>query len=208
MPKKKPNASTPFKFYRKIGMRGWRASGYMTLSSDSPALRAWIAAKLPATGKDVLSIGCGGGELENHLAEFHHQLVGLDLSLAMLQRAARKGLDLAVQADAQSLPFGSACFDRVLFIELIGHLALDKACQEAWRVLRKRGKVLITTYAPHMDVHPRYKKFSLDELAAGLVTAGFRVDEQSLLVAKRKAVTEAPSADRATLLYIEGTKRA
>src|SRR5712691_5788319 len=104
MPKDQ-NASAPSRIYRQIGAHGWRESDYFTFSVRSPVLRRWIAGQLPATRMDILSVGCGTGEVENHLSELGHQVVGLDLSRPMLQRASRNGLGLPVQADARFLPF-------------------------------------------------------------------------------------------------------
>lgn len=206
MPKDQ-SSSTHSKFYRQIGTHGWRESDYFTFSVRSPVLRRWIAAQLPAKRMEILSVGCGTGEVENHLSELRHQVVGLDLSHPMLQRASRNGLGLPVQADARFLPFGSASFDTVMFLESIGHLPLDDVFKESRRVLKKRGRLLVTTYAGHLAVHPRYSKFRMGKIADRLVDAGFRIDEQRYLDAKQSKVIEMASEHQATLLYVMSTRQ-
>jgi ubiquinone/menaquinone biosynthesis C-methylase UbiE len=189
------------KVYRNVGKHGWHETDYFTFSVRSPILRRWIAAQIPSPGAEILSVGCGTGELENHLSAQHHRVVGLDLSHHMLQRAARNGLDMPVRADAQRLPFAAASFEWLLIPEAIGHLRLDDAFKEARRVLRKGGRVLVTTYAAHLEVHKHYRKFSLRDIAEALAGAGFRVAEQKYLDTKRNRVNEVPSEKEASLLY-------
>jgi SAM-dependent methyltransferase len=194
------------KFYRRIGTHGWRESRYFTFSVRSPALRHWLAAQLPPRSAAILSIGCGTGELEHHLSGLRHRVVGLDVSPQMLRRAARRGLDRLVQADARFLPFAAAGFDVVIFPESIGHLALAEVFREARRVLKERGRLVITTYASAVGVHPRYRKFAAEDIGDALGAAGFRLEERRFLKAKRNAVMEVPSDDEAELLYLSSRK--
>ncbi len=205
MPKQQKTAARS-RFYKGIGAHGWRQSGYTTVNFLSPAFRRWIASQLPAKRTEILSIGCGSGELENHLVKSRHEVIGLDLSHQMLKRASRNGLDLLVQADARFLPFGSAHFDVVMIPESIGYLDLAEVFGEVRRVLRRRGRLLITTYAAHVDTHARYRKWGMDEISNRLIDAGFRIDEQRYLDVKRNAVRDAASEDRSTLLYVASTR--
>ena len=197
--------SPPASFYRRIGTQGWRDSDYFTFSFSYVAFRRWLAAQLSLSDK-ILSIGCGTGELETHLIAAGHRLVGLDLSHAMLKRAARAGLELPVQADAGSLPFGDASFDNVMFIESIGHLPLAAVFAEAYRVLKPRGRLMVTTYAGKVKTHPRYKKFGAAEVVAAVEAAGHRIEEKRFLDVKRHSVIEASSPERSTLLYLRATR--
>ncbi len=195
------------RFYARIGNNGWRDSDYFTFSVRSVALRRWIAAQLPARKKRILSIGCGTGELESHVSALQHRVIGLDLSLPMLKRARERGLRSLVQADSQSLPFASDSFDVVMFMECVGYLPMPTVFGEAWRVLRKRGRLLITSYSGEVKVHASYTKFPLDEIARSLSAAGFRVTARRFLNAKRSSVLEAPSLEAATLLYLSAIKQ-
>lgn len=198
---KKKSAATPDRFYRRIGAKGWRESNYFTYSSSSPAFRRWLAVELAGKGLDVLSIGCGNGELESQLVASGYRVAGLDLSHPMLKRAARNGLDWPVEADARFLPFAAASFDVVIFPESIGHVPLPEVFAEARRVLRKGGKLIVTTYASHMGVHSHYRKYRFEDMAPAALDAGFAVAAQRFLAAKQNSVADAPTDAKATLLY-------
>jgi SAM-dependent methyltransferase len=193
------------RFYRRIGTQGWGDSEYFTFSVRSPALRHWIAARLPARSAAILSVGCGGGELEEYLGRLRHRIVGLDVSHPMLRRAARRGLELLVEADARFLPFASA-FDVVLFPESIGHLDLSTALAEARRVLKQRGRLVVTTYASRVAVHRRYRKFAPEDIVGALALAGFRLAERRYLKARRDAVVEVAAEEEASVVYFSARR--
>jgi ubiquinone/menaquinone biosynthesis C-methylase UbiE len=207
MPTKKRSSRTS-RFYSRIGNNGWHESDYFTFSVRSAAFRRWIASQMPEKGMKILSIGCGTGELENHLSELRHHVVGLDMSRQMLERARDSGLKLLVHADAQFLPFSVDSFDVVMFMESVGYLHMPTAFIEAWRVLKKHGRLLTTTYSNAVRVHSAYTKFCLNEIASSLSAAGFRVEDHRFLDAKRTSVVEVPSSeDASTLLYVLSTKQ-
>lgn len=194
-------------FYRRIGTHGWRESDYFTFSVRSPVLRRWIASRLPAKRMKILSVGCGTGELENHLSELRHHVFGLDLSRQMLERARGGGLELLVQAECQRLPFGADSFDVVMFVESIGYLQMPAAFVEAGRVLKKHGRLLVTTYSGSVKVHAPYAKFGLNEIASLLTAAGLRVAEHRFLNAKRASVAEAQPDDESNVLFLLSRKQ-
>jgi SAM-dependent methyltransferase len=199
--KKKKSAATPARFYRSIGDRGWNNSNYFTYSSSSPAFRAWLLEELGDKPRDILSIGCGNGELETYLIGEGHRLTGLDPAHPMLKRAARHGLKRGVGGDARALPFAPGCFDIVIFPESIGHVPLPEVFAESRRVLKKRGALIVTTYASHVGVHSHYRKYRFAEMEAAAEDAGLTVSVQRYLAAKRHSIDEAPSDAKATLLY-------
>jgi len=199
----KKAAPSPARFYRRIGAEGWKKSDYFTYSSSSPAFRRWFATELGGAPLRILSVGCGNGELESFLAAYGHRVVGIDLSHPMLRRAARNGLDHAVEADGRALPFAASSFDVVVFPESIGHVPLAEVFAEAKRVLKRLGLLLVTTYASPMGVHPQYKKYRFSDLTPAAHAAGFVVEAQRFLAAKRNAVLDTSSDGRATLLYFK-----
>ena len=206
MPKDEtPAARSPF--YARIGAKGWRQSGYDTFTYDSPALRRWLAAELPAKSRTILSIGCGAGELERDLVEHGHAVIGLDLSPAMLRRAARKGLRHLIAADARQLPLGAATIDIVLIMESIGYLALDAVFAEIRRILRKRGRLLVTTYGAKVEAHRSYRKWRMEEVAEFLAAAGFRIEAKHHLAVTKTRVRDAASEEKAGLLYLAARPR-
>jgi SAM-dependent methyltransferase len=205
MPRRKTSPRIS-RFYRRIGQKGWGGCDYFTFSVRSPELRRWIAAQLPAGRTTVLSIGCGTGELEAHLAARRHRIVGIDLSEAMLRRARGGGLRHAAAADSRALPFRAGRFDAVLFMESIGYLALRAAFAEAARVLRRRGRILVTTYSGEVVPHEGYAKVTSRRIATALAAAGLEVKEQRYLRATRRSVVEVPSESGSTLLYLVAGK--
>jgi SAM-dependent methyltransferase len=194
-------------FYRRVGVRGWRRSSYSTDTWKYPLLRRWIMDQLTKRGRRILSVGCGTGELERGLRERRYRVIGLDFSFEMLQTAARQGYRALVQGDGHLLPFAAASFDAVILPESLGHLKAAVALQEAKRVLRKHGRLLITTYPKHREVHPLYAKSSLEELRAQVIGAGFRVKEHRMLRPNRAAVEEVAVEKRCALLFVLATRR-
>jgi ubiquinone/menaquinone biosynthesis C-methylase UbiE len=195
-------------FYDGIADGGWGDSDYFTYSARFPTLRHWVAAELPAASRRILSIGCGAGELERHLAKAHrHRIVGLDASQRMLARARNGGLHEVVQADSHTLPFADGSFDVVMFVECIGHLRMATAFDEARRVLKRRGRLLVTTYSPDVEVHDGYAKTPPSELAASLTDTGFRVEPPRFLKARGNGMAEVPEGSDAALICVWATKK-
>jgi ubiquinone/menaquinone biosynthesis C-methylase UbiE len=192
-------------FFAQVARHGWDTE-HFTFTCRYPALRKWLASQLVKPSR-LLAIGCGAGELEKTLEKLQHTVVSLDLSLPMLRAAARRyGLKALVQADAHDLPFASASFEVVLLPESLGYLQADVAFREAARVLKKRGRLLMTTYPPHVPAHSVYKKRSLGEIAALLHQAGMIVDQHRFLTIKRAAIGEDLSEEACDLLYVVAKK--
>lgn len=200
-------ASVPSQIYRKIGKRGWRDTDYFTFSSSSPMLRRWMAEQILRKRASILSIGCGTGELEKHLLLLNHRVVGLDLSHHMLQGAVRRGLTMPVEADAARLPFAADAFDVVMILEAIGHLDLKKVFGEVRRVLKKRGRLIVTTYTSRQEVAKDYRKFTQAEIAGALTQAALSVEEQKYLETKRSKVKAVPNEAQSTLLYTAAARK-
>lgn len=192
-------------FFGRVARRGWDKE-HFTFTHRSPALRKWLTSRLVKPGR-LLAIGCGRGELEKSFEKLQHTVVSLDLSLPMLRAAARRyGLKAVVQADAHDLPFASASFALVLLPESLGYLQADVAFREAARVLKKRGRLMMTTYPPHVSAHSVYKKRSLDEITALLRQAGMVVDQYRFLTIKRAAIGETLAEEECDLLYVVAKK--
>lgn len=105
-----------------------------------------------AQDERVLDLGCGWGRHATLLADAGHDIVGLDLSPALLRLARdedplRSRLRL-VAGDMRSIPLASASFDVVLNLATSLGLFLDDggaeaALREAARVLRPGGRLLL-----------------------------------------------------------------
>jgi SAM-dependent methyltransferase len=111
------------------------------VSPSDIRLRAVMNSLGPIEGSLILDLGCGKGRFAAHLNEAGAKVVGLDLSTAMLAKA--RGFD-RVKASARHLPFADGTFDAVIAIEVFEHLGLiDRAIDEAWRVLKPGGRLAI-----------------------------------------------------------------
>jgi SAM-dependent methyltransferase len=102
-------------------------------------------------GHRVLDVGCGPGF---YVAELVPQVgadgavVGVDTSAAMLAAAARRCEGLGnvsfEEGGATALPVEDRGFDRVLCVQVLGHVAdVPAALAEFHRVLRPGGRVLV-----------------------------------------------------------------
>ena len=112
-----------------------------TLATDDVRLAAVLAAVGPVAGLRVLDLGCGKGRFAVALARLGAQVVGIDLSAAML--AAADEIDRA-RASARRLPFADASFDAVIAVEVLEHVgAVRPVLLEARRVLRPGGRLAI-----------------------------------------------------------------
>ena len=107
-------------------------------------------------GMDVLDVGTGsGGTVAIPAAQRGANVTGSDLTPELFDaaraRAAAAGVDVEwVQADAESLPFADASFDRVL--STFGHMFAprhEQAAAELARVVRPGGVVGTCTWATY-----------------------------------------------------------
>jgi ubiquinone/menaquinone biosynthesis C-methylase UbiE len=96
---------------------------------DDREKRAVLDALMPVEGKRVLEIACGTGRFTVMLAEQGAEVVGLDISSAMLKQGREKAREAGVadslqfmRGDAARLPFPDDYFDTVLAMRFF-HLA-------------------------------------------------------------------------------------
>ena len=99
-------------------------------------------------GELILEVGCGYGRVSRSLlASARIQLVGLDLSEAMLRSCKQElGEELTVcRADAGRLPFRDGSFDAVVCTGVLMHLPDQRrALAELGRVLRPGGRLVVS----------------------------------------------------------------
>ena len=105
-------------------------------------------AKISA-GMSVLDVACGPGYVSAAVKELGAVPTGIDFSGKMIAIAKEMLPDVPfVQGDAQELPFEDASFDRVLINFGLLHVSHpEKACAEACRVLKPKGKFGFTVWA-------------------------------------------------------------
>jgi ubiquinone/menaquinone biosynthesis C-methylase UbiE len=110
---------------------------------------AWLARDLVialnlAPGAAVLDVGCGSGAgivPAQEVVGVQGFVVGLDISLPMLRRAAVGGAKHLVAGIVPGLPFPECCFDRVAASLVLSHVEqYDLALHDMVRVLRPEGR--------------------------------------------------------------------
>lgn len=119
------------------------------------ALAAGLAAGF--TGREVVDMGAGEGELALLLARFAGRVTAVDQSQAMLKEVRSKaeaaGLGSVVQvceSDMESLPLADASADAVFLSQALHHAAQPEAAvREAARILRPGGQVILLDLVKH-----------------------------------------------------------
>ncbi|MCS7145806.1 MAG: class I SAM-dependent methyltransferase [Nitrososphaerota archaeon] len=83
----------------------------------------------------VLEVGCGLRHYERYCGGLEY--VGLDVNLSMRP---------SVVASAERLPFRDCCFEVVFMLDVLEHVGdVEAALRECVRVLRRGGRLLVTT---------------------------------------------------------------
>ncbi len=145
----------------------------------------WASAQ--AGGKDVLEVACGAGIGLPILAESARSVLAGDVdpdNLDLARQACARLPNVAFRSfRAPALPFEDESFDLLLLFEALYYLGdAARFLDEAHRVLRPRGTLLIVTVNPEWSgfnpspLATRYRRAS--ELKEELEAAGFRAQVQ------------------------------
>ena len=122
-------------------------------------LAEWVESR-PGGGAERLGldIGCGNGRHTVVLAEHVQQVVGLDLSRALLRETRARTADqqaALVQADAATLPLRGDVVDLALYVATVHHLpdrtARVGSLQELARVLEPEARALVSAWSTAHD---------------------------------------------------------
>jgi ubiquinone/menaquinone biosynthesis C-methylase UbiE len=133
---------------------GWQRVANKYDSVWSTSTRQFIPPLLDAaqvsSGMSVLDVGCGPGYVAGAAVERGAVPTGVDFSREMLAIAKQMFPQIEFhEGDAQNLPFSDGTFDRVVANFALLHLAdPERACAEAFRVLKSTGKFGFTIWAP------------------------------------------------------------
>lgn len=162
---------------------------------DSERIKSIV--ELVGSGKDVLDLGCGSGEIDRVLIQNGNTVNGLDISETCVRKAKEVGV-AAVLCDVENedIPFKNK-FDVALTAEIIEHIMDTNAfLKKTASALKPEGELVLTTpnlaalgrrllllanKNPHMEVsleqvsagHVRY--FIKDTLEQLLLQNGFKI---------------------------------
>lgn len=97
------------------------------------------------SGSVVLDMGCGTGNYTDALWRVAKSVIGIDLSIGMLEQACAKFTDLLfICADVTSMPFKPESFDAAFAVQVLHHVKQKKLfITEAYRVVRKGAWIAI-----------------------------------------------------------------
>ncbi|HEX6549094.1 MAG TPA: class I SAM-dependent methyltransferase [Gammaproteobacteria bacterium] len=130
----------------------------------------WVAQRADGA---ILDVGCADQAIKRELPQLRGY-VGLDYPATA---SHLYGTRPDVFGDASGLPFKDACFDTVLMLDVLEHVARPGAAlQEAARVLRPGGRLLVTipfAYPLHDQPHD-YQRFTAHGIANRLSAVGLR----------------------------------
>lgn len=124
---------------------------------EENAWKSLLQDKIGGNDKKILDIGAGTGFLSIMLAEMGYEVVGLDLSEEMMERAKKKAMGQGVKVefklgDAENLPFETGSFDALVNRAVLWTLPDPKKAIAEWRrVLKPGGKLCFFLHEPHPD---------------------------------------------------------
>lgn len=149
--------------------------------------RAAFVRRLVPRGS-VLDVGCGTGLLAERLSVAGYQVVGIDPSEGMLAVMRDRTPEVeAVKGSGDELPFSSDCFDVVVTVATLHHIAngdrVRATLAEMVRVCRPTGRVVVWDHNPRNPYWPRLmarvpqdtgdeRLIAEHEIVSGLVAAG------------------------------------
>lgn len=132
--------------YDRQDFRGfcYRARMNQTLS--------WLDASSLSRGLMTLDAGCGAGIVTREVAKRGHQVVGIDYSYDMIEKAhsiCNTDGNLRVkfsQVDVESLPFKDSSFDMIVCLGVVTYLeSEEKVLHEFSRVLKPGGVLILSS---------------------------------------------------------------
>lgn len=155
--------------------------------------RLWslgLASLLPPL--EVADFGCGTGAMSVELARWAKKVTAIDRSATAIaqakERATREGLSNLsfLEADLHELPLPSSRFDLVVISQSLHHVSEhERVLQEALRILKPGGRVMVLELQPHDEQWVRERLghqhlgFEPDALRTAMRAAGFGKAELS-----------------------------
>lgn len=132
--------------FQDLASRWWDPnSEFRPLHEINPLRLAWIAERVPLSGKRVIDIGCGGGILAESMAQAGADVLGIDLADAPLSVARLHALEAGATLDYEQISAEDcaaeqpASFDVVTCLEMLEHVPDPASTIAAAATLVKPG---------------------------------------------------------------------
>lgn len=167
-------------------------------------------------GEEVLSVGCGPAIIESALSERGFSITGLDVSQEALDCAPDSVR--TVVGRAEEMPFPESSFDAAIYVASLQFIEdYRKALEQAARVLRPEGTLLVMLLNPESDFFKRkisnpnsyVRKIKHTELKGieDVIAEYFDVHTEYRLGVKGDIVFASRDATDAVLYIIRGKKK-
>lgn len=105
----------------------------------------------PKRRSKILEIGAGDGEFTKRLSQLSAEIIATDITPFVVKKGVKlfkkNSTNARIRfkvANAEKLPFPKDKFDIVCGISILHHIDSNKALKEAFRVLKKGGKIFFT----------------------------------------------------------------
>ncbi len=164
----------------------------------------------------ILDVGCGIGSFEQRLPGLN--IIGLDNSEEMLEEARKRSEKTFVLGDAENLEFDDDSLDAIFYVATLEFIAdYQKAIQEAYRVTKPNGKILVMMLNPssayfkeHMQRKDSYfrriKHTNLREIE-DYISKFYKIERRGYFLGIRgQRIFDADSRQFASLYVIAGVK--
>ncbi len=139
---------------------------YLKVNGSNSLRYKWYKEKYfrNTRNKKILEIGCGDGGVVQYL-KGENEVYAADISKNAVKFLREKGIKaFLVDVSKEKLPFGDSSFDAVIALEVFEHLkSPQSAAEEIQRVLRKNGRLIISTPNPrsgHKLIYPALFRFN------------------------------------------------
>jgi predicted TPR repeat methyltransferase len=162
------------------------------LGYEAPKLLADLAARQRGRFERILDLGCGTGLAAQHLRRFGGRLTGVDLSSAMLAKAAERGAyDALVQGEAVDfLANHPAGFDLILAADVLIYFGdLTSLFASAAAALPRGGILAVSTELGESGwrLLPSARYAHGDAYIREMAAPGFRIVERQEIPLRREA---------------------
>lgn len=168
MDKATKNAKEMYDKYSKEYLKSMKQKRFANHYLEVPAVTKLFG---NLKNKKVLDCGCASGTHSKILLNKGAKVVGMDISEEMIKAAKEKcnsSNASFIVGDIQKMPFEKNSFDLIFYGLCIHYVKdLDTVFKEAYRILKKNGKIILSTNNPALNNHKKLfindKKYYIHE---------------------------------------------